>query len=677
MSDHQQERSAAGEIAEATGITARAVQLRAKKENWPFSETKGRGGKRRIYEISDLPEEIQAAVFLLRRKGSGESPTPNTPAEIPAKGAGGNGASRSPSPSSSSLPGSSPAPFEYSGDSLWNRFDRLPEKLKAAAADRLDAIENALALIERGSAARQAWQIAAKRAGTSRATLQRWYSDCKRYARPDWLPALAPKYSGRLATAEISPQAWDYFKADYLRPEQPSAAACYERLKAAAEAHGWQIPSKRTLERRVEEIPAPQRILLRQGENALLQMYPPMQRSVADLHALQWINGDGYLHNVFVRWPGGEIARPKSWIWQDVYSRKILAWRVDQSEHTDVIRQSIGDLIERFGIPEHATIDNTRAAANKWMTGGIPHRYRFKVKESDPDGLFKTLGIRVHWTSVHAGKGHGQAKPVERSFGVGGLGEVVDKHPALAGAYTGTNPTSKPDNYGAKAIELADFLEVLAQGIAAWNARTGRRTEICRGELSFDQAFAESYRRAPIRKGNEEQRRLWMLSAEAQRVDRNGAIALDAGGAHGLGKNRYYCDALAQYIGDRVVARFDPERLHEAVHVYTLDARYIGRADCVMTAGFGDTEAGRRHAKARKQWIRANKAAAAAQNRMNVEAAARLLPDQPDAETGETSVIRPIFKKAAGHDVDQGDDEHHDNLFSAAVRNLRIPDDDL
>jgi len=43
----------------------------------------------------------------------------------------------------------------------------------------------------------------------------------------------------------------------------------------------------------------------------------------------------------------------------------------------------------------------------------------------------------MHWTSVVAGKGWGQAKPVERAFGVGGLEEYVDKHPALAGAYTG------------------------------------------------------------------------------------------------------------------------------------------------------------------------------------------------------------------------------------------------
>ena len=50
------------------------------------------------------------------------------------------------------------------------------------------------------------------------------------------------------------------------------------------------------------------------------------------------------------------------------------------------------------------------------------------------------MGAKMHWTSVVAGKGWGQAKPVERAFWCWwGLEEYVDKHPALAGAYTGAN----------------------------------------------------------------------------------------------------------------------------------------------------------------------------------------------------------------------------------------------
>ncbi|MFA0000467.1 transposase domain-containing protein, partial [Vibrio lentus] len=117
-------------------------------------------------------------------------------------------------------------------------------------------------------------------------------------------------------------------------------------------------------------------------------------------------------------------------------------------ENTDSIRLSLMDVCEKFGVPKELTLDNTRAAANKWMTGGVPNRYRFKVKADDPLGIIPMMNIKLHWSSVILGKGHGQAKPIERAFGVGGLEEYIDKHPLCRGAYTGPNPMAKPDNYG-------------------------------------------------------------------------------------------------------------------------------------------------------------------------------------------------------------------------------------
>ena len=234
-------------------------------------------------------------------------------------------------------------------------------------------------------------------------TMQGWYHGTtgkpgvKRYDASDWLAALVPAYTGRTKQAEISEEAWDFFKADYLRNESPNTVDSYRRTERAAKAHGWTLPSLRTLERKIKrEIPRTVRVLRRDGEEALRRLYPAQERSVRDLHALQWINGDGYQHNVFVKWPNGTIERPKTWFWQDIYSRRILAWRVDSTEHTDLIRVSFGDLVETYGIPEHATIDNTRAAANKWMTGRVPNRYRFKVKEDDPMGLFPSLLSLIH-----------------------------------------------------------------------------------------------------------------------------------------------------------------------------------------------------------------------------------------------------------------------------------------
>ncbi len=50
------------QIAEALAQTKRAVQMRSQKENWAFTETPVRGGRRRLYNLASLPGDVQAAV---------------------------------------------------------------------------------------------------------------------------------------------------------------------------------------------------------------------------------------------------------------------------------------------------------------------------------------------------------------------------------------------------------------------------------------------------------------------------------------------------------------------------------------------------------------------------------------------------------------------------------------
>lgn len=534
-------------------------------------------------------------------------------------------------------------PFTYNPKELWENFELSTNKKKSQASVRLKAINAALDLIDSGVKNTSAWTQAAKVAEIGKSTLLRHYASVKEYEKKDWLAALAPHHHGSSPRADVNDDAWEFFKADYLRNEQPTYAACYHRLQRAALEHEWIIPSVDTIKRKmVREVSIQVRTFAREGTPGLIKLYPAQQRTVRDLHALNWINGDGYQHNVFVLWPNGEIARPKTWFWQDVYSRKILAYRTDQTEHSDLLRLSIGDLLDQYGIPNNATIDNTRAAANKWLTGGVPNRYRFKVKDDDPLGLLPALGIKVHWTSVIDGKGHGQAKPVERSFGVGGLGDYVDKHPYLAGSYTGANVNSKPENYRSNAIPLADFIRVLNEEIIAWNAREGRNTEMAGGTKSFDNVFAESYATSIIQKPQPEQKRLWMLAAEAMTVQRGGTVTLDAGSAVGKGRNRYHSEELFELIGTKIVVRFDPQDLHEYVFIYSLDGRYICDAPCIDATGFGDTEVGREYSRARKHFMRAAKESTKAELKMSAIDVAGKLPTSAQPDDVQAKIVRPF-----------------------------------
>lgn len=600
------------ELAGTAGLpgTERAIQIRAKKELWQSRPRSGRGGGNE-YHIGSLPAETQRAIRISQAKKAAADVAPAPKADRSA---------------------------------LWSRYELASDAEREKAKTRLMALVMVNQLAPHGRK-EDAIDAAAAQYSVGKSSIKRWLSDVKNLDQADWLAALISAPKGHRQKEEFTFEAWETFKADYLRLTKPTAAACYSRLERMAAEYDWKIPSYRTVQRHIKEIPIPQRVLLREGEHALMRLYPPQERTVSSLHALEWINGDGYQHNVFVRWPDGEIARPKTWFWQDIYSRKMLAYRVDQTENTDMLRLSFGDVVENYGIPTEVTIDNTRAAANKWMSGGTKTRYRFKVKEDDPMGIFPLLGCNVHWTSVLNGKGHGQSKPVERAFGVGGLGEVVDKHPAFEGAYTGENPTAKPENYGSKAVDLETFLNVLNAEIIAWNAKTKRRTEMAAGIHSFDQVFVKSYERSAIRKATEEQRRLWLLMAESVTVQRDATITLDAGAKVGQGRdgrNRYYAGMLHDYLGEKVTVRFDPQDLHGDVHIYLQNGQYLTSAQCLDAVGFGDTETGREFSRTRKQFMKATKVAAKAQVKLDAMTVAAQMPEPENTPAMEAKIVRPF-----------------------------------
>ncbi|MEO0917403.1 MAG: transposase domain-containing protein, partial [Pseudomonadota bacterium] len=146
---------------------------------------------------------------------------------------------------------------------------------------------------------------------------------------------------------------------------------------------------------------------------------------------------------------------------QDIYSGMILSYRLDRTPNSHCVQLTIGDLIEKWGIPEHVLLDNGREFAAKLITGGSKTRYRFKVKEDDPSGLLTSLGCEIHWALPYSG----QSKPIERAFR--DMCDRIAKHPAFAGAYTGNRPDAQPENYGEKAIPLDLFTSILDEEIAA------------------------------------------------------------------------------------------------------------------------------------------------------------------------------------------------------------------
>ena len=79
-------------------------------------------------------------------------------------------------------------------------------------------------------------------------------------------------------------------------------------------------------------------MLAREGLEKLERMFPPIIRDRSEFHALQAVNADGHRWDVFVSFPDKQKPiRPLMLAIQDLYSGKILAWRIAENEGADTV----------------------------------------------------------------------------------------------------------------------------------------------------------------------------------------------------------------------------------------------------------------------------------------------------------------------------------------------------
>lgn len=585
--------------------TRRGIALAAEAQGWQTRPRRGRGGGVE-YHIGSLPLAARAKLALDARPA---------PAETPREA----------------------AKTALSHEEAWKWFESLPEKHRAEARERLAMLDAIAALVGHGTPKVLAMQMIAAERSVTVASLYNWETMVRGVPGPHRLPRLAPRHAGREGMrAECDPQALAWLRDFWLRPSRPTVEMAIRNLRKVAPGKGWTLPSDRTLRRHIDQIDKQVVVYEREGPDAADRLFPMLRRDRSALHALEAVNTDGHRFDVMVEWPDGTKARPVCIGFQDEYSGKILSWRVDRTENTDAFRLAFGDMVEKYGIPDHVTVDNTLAAANKTMSGGIKRRFRFKVRPEEPLGILPSLDVKVHFTRPYSG----QSKKIERAWG--DFARDIARLPHFEGAYVGNSTSNKPHNHGERAVPLAEFVAVLETYIAEHNARPNRQGGHCRGR-SFDQVWAESYATAPIRKATAPQRRMFLLAVDEVKVLADATIMLQ--------QNRYHTPQMVNLIGRKVAVRFDPDNLHGSVHLYDLDGSYLCEAPCWEDAGFADTEAARRIAQAKQLRRRGVKAIAEAQKVFDAEQLARdLRAVTPEPEVPvETRVVRPAQFRTAGN----------------------------
>lgn len=550
----------------------------------------------------------------------------------------------------------------------WRFYEGLPDARKAKAKNKLRIMTIIRTLhLQNGMLKDDAVSHIASCEGVSARTIYSWFDAVAGVDHCDWLPFLVDRRGGTRAQVECDPTAWQALKVDYLRAEKPSFTSSYRRTKEVCEKQGWKIPSERTLYRRLlAEVPKPVIILRRDGMEALKHSYPPQRRDRSMFRAMEAINADGHIWDVNVKFPDGVEDRPVMVAIQDLYSNKILGWRIDRTENTDLVRLAFGDVFAKWGIPKHAWLDNGRAFASKYITGRQTSRFRFKIKQEEPSGILTSLNIKVHWTLPYSG----QSKPIERAFR--DLCDTIAKHPMFHGAYTGNSPHNKPANYGKRVVDFNDFVHIVHQGILRYNAQPGRRTRVCGGSKSFDDVFFASYEEDKIRKATPGQLHECLLAVETVSTDRRS-------GTINLYGNRYHDEIMFSHIGTKVMVRFDPDCLHKEIYVYRLDGSFIGTVACIEDAGFGDTKAARIHGRKRRQYIKHTKKQAELISDLTLDDLIKMQPDLEEEDAPEAKTIQLVNIGNTARIIEQeteGDREASETFLTNFGAGLKLVSDD-
>ena len=246
-------------------------------------------------------------------------------------------------------------------------FETLTEKAKSKARNRLRIVQAVLEQERTGLTKRLAVDAMAQLERISSRSIWNWFGMVETVPPSDWLPYLAPRH--KLATRRnkkttCNPEFMDRLKADYLRLERPSFASCYRRVVRLAREHDWDtLPERTALRRLNEEVPRVTQIFAREGYVGLERCFPPQTRDRTGMVAMEGVNADCHKFDVFVQWPDqNRPERPQIVAFQDIYSGKILSWRVDHAPNKVAVMSAFRDMIETYGIPRRCLFDNVLCA---------------------------------------------------------------------------------------------------------------------------------------------------------------------------------------------------------------------------------------------------------------------------------------------------------------------------
>ena len=406
------------QIAEALGVTVRAVQKRSSTEKWPFAKIAGRGTPKKVYALPDLPADVQSAVYRHLAQSAVETlPTPAC-CLVPAP-AGAH----------------PPSPLPDPDDGALAKYDLLRlyrEALRKAPRGRKGrAREEFVRAYNTG----MAWPTLYKKIGrVSWKTLEQW-KRAVREAGGDCAALVDTRGKWRKGDLLIGPQQAGIVLACALRPNAPLITEVVREAKAVMSAKGIHNGFHETTYRRWLKKWSEENydvwVWAREGAkgfNDKVARY--IDRDYSRIAVGDVLVADGHVLNfeVINPWTG----KPKRMTligWKDMKSNFICGWEIMPTENTAAIGSALRRAILALGmVPRVAYLDNGRAFRSRFFSGCQD------FIEAGINGLFERLGTIPQFAWPY----HGQSKTIERFFGT--FAEMERKMLS----YTGTSIEKKP-----------------------------------------------------------------------------------------------------------------------------------------------------------------------------------------------------------------------------------------
>lgn len=523
------ERYTGADIANALGVTRRAIYKRAEAEHWPYEKVSGRGrGGQKLFPLASLPREVQDAVAVWEaRREAEELPAP----ELKCEGL-----------------------TERERRSALARADmvRLYSQWlsRAGRGNKVEAREEFIRAY-RGGAWPQLLEILGPK--VSWKSIERWKVTIRR-DRDVYL--LADKRgSWRRGERSVTEEQAKILLRCALHPNAPLVSEAIRMARAVMRARGIRDGlSDATYRRWLDDFRRKHEhiwVFTREGKSAWNDKCAYyIERDYELLQVGDILVADGHPLNFEIIHPfNGQPKRMVLLLWYDMKSSYPCGWEIMPTENTDCIASAFRRAVLTLGkIPRVAYLDNGKAFGAKYFTESGD------LAQCGVGGLFERLGVQV----IHAWPYHGQSKTVERFFGT--FAELERWTPS----YCGTSIDKKPPRMkrGEKmhralwdrTVGRALTIEEAHWAVATWFDEYAKRPQ--RGHLN-GRTPLEVFLEGRGDGVDEDALRDLMLAQVVRTIGRNGVRFLG---------NNYYHPALYGRR-HRVLVRYDWREM-ERVHVY-------------------------------------------------------------------------------------------------------------